>query len=104
MGVGEECAYERQPSARHVLAVQKAMAGTERSTLDLLGLAWPFSQVGLLTAEEFVKEVQHRRIDMSGGRRSTLLLSATQRWPTICSSAGPAILFLMAGSTVNAWR
>jgi len=58
-----------KPPVRHVLAAQKTVAGTDRSTLDLLGLAWPFSQVGLLTAEEFVKEAQHRRIDMSGGWR-----------------------------------
>ncbi|GAA3260979.1 hypothetical protein ACFO1B_55475 [Dactylosporangium siamense] len=55
-----------KPPMRHRLAPPKTIAGADRSTLDLLGLAWPFSQVSLLTAEELVREAQNRRINMSG--------------------------------------
>jgi len=42
-------------------------AATERSTLELLRLPWPFSQIGLLTPEEFLKEAKYRRLSMSDG-------------------------------------
>jgi hypothetical protein len=36
--------------------MRPAIAGTARGTLDLLALPLPFTQVALLTPEEFVKE------------------------------------------------
>ena len=42
-------------------SVQRAKASTSRSSLDLLSLTYPFSQVGLLTASDFAKEAEHRR-------------------------------------------
>jgi hypothetical protein len=54
---------------RFTTSVVKATAATHRSSLDLLGLPWPFSQTGLLTREDFVREADHRRIRMAGGWR-----------------------------------
>lgn len=48
--------------------VQKTQSPTQRSTLDLLGLPFPFSQVGLLQPSEFVKAAGQRRITMWAGR------------------------------------
>ncbi len=48
--------------------VQLAFAATERSTLDLLRLPFPFSQVALLQPSEFVTAVRDRRITMGSGR------------------------------------
>ncbi len=42
-------------------SVQRAKAATSRSSLDLLSLRYPFSQVGLLTASDFAKEAERRR-------------------------------------------
>ena len=42
-------------------SVQGAKASTSRSSLDLLSLSYPFSQVGLLTASDFAKEAERRR-------------------------------------------
>lgn len=41
--------------------VQKASAATARSSLELLSLRYPFSQVGLLSADEFAKQAERRR-------------------------------------------
>lgn len=41
--------------------IQRALAGTSRSSLDLLGLHYPFSQVHLLTAQEFASQSERRR-------------------------------------------
>jgi hypothetical protein len=40
--------------------IRRARAATRRSSLDLLTLRYPFSQVNLLTADEFVKEYERR--------------------------------------------
>jgi hypothetical protein len=40
--------------------IQRALAATSRSSLELLMLRYPFSQVNLLTPEEFVKEAERR--------------------------------------------
>ena len=40
--------------------IRRALAATARSSLDLLTLQYPFSQVDLLTSEEFVKEAERR--------------------------------------------
>ncbi len=48
-------------------SVSPAIAGTLRSSLDLLTLPFPFSQVGLLTVDEFLKAAQQRRIKMWAG-------------------------------------
>ena len=42
-------------------SVQTAKAATSRSSLDLLSLSFPFSQIGLLTAADFAKEAERRR-------------------------------------------
>jgi hypothetical protein len=54
---------------RLTTSVVKATAATRWSSLDLLGLPWPFSQTGLLTREDFVREADHCRIRMAGGWR-----------------------------------
>src|ERR1700722_2939133 len=41
--------------------VRTAKAAAARSSLELLGLLYPFSQVGLLTASGFVKLAEERR-------------------------------------------
>jgi hypothetical protein len=46
---------------------QSAAAATSRSSLELLGLRFPFSQLGLLSADEFAKQAERRR---SKGLRS----------------------------------
>lgn len=46
---------------REYPTVASASAATIRSSLDLLSLPYPFSQVGLLTASEFVKLGEQRR-------------------------------------------
>lgn len=40
--------------------IRRAVAATSRSSLDLLTLRYPFSQVNLLTPDEFVKEHERR--------------------------------------------
>jgi hypothetical protein len=42
-------------------SVRRAEATTTRSSLDLLGLPYPFSQLGLLTASDFAKLAEQRR-------------------------------------------
>jgi hypothetical protein len=42
-------------------AIPFASAATTKSSLDLLGLAFPFSQVGLLSASDFVTQAAKRR-------------------------------------------
>jgi hypothetical protein len=65
------------PSQRHdegdedvklIHVVPKTIASTTRTTLDLLSLPFPFSQVGLLDPSEFVKAVNQRRIGVWGDR------------------------------------
>jgi hypothetical protein len=48
------------------------VAATARTSLDLLALPYPFSQVGLLTAEEIVTAADERRLRMAGGRHLDL--------------------------------
>jgi hypothetical protein len=40
---------------------QRALAATLRSSLDLLSLRYPFSQLGLMSADEFAKQAMRRR-------------------------------------------
>lgn len=47
--------------------VPSASAATSRSSLDLLSLSYPFSQLGLMSADEFAKQAERRR---SRGMRS----------------------------------
>jgi hypothetical protein len=51
---------EAVPPIEHSL-VQSSRAVTPRSSLDLLRLSYPFSQVGLLDARDFAKEAEKRR-------------------------------------------
>ncbi|MFZ0127978.1 MAG: hypothetical protein WAL77_00985 [Candidatus Dormiibacterota bacterium] len=48
--------------------VEKAIAPTARSTLDLLTLPFPFSQVDLLQPSDFTQAARQRRMKMWGGR------------------------------------
>jgi hypothetical protein len=41
--------------------VQRATAATPRSSLDLLSLRYPFSQLGLMNADEFASQAERRR-------------------------------------------
>ncbi len=41
--------------------IRRALAATPRSSPDLLTLPYPFSQVKLLTPEEFVREAERRQ-------------------------------------------
>ena len=52
-----------QSSASQTLysSVRTAEAATGRSSLELLGLSYPFSQVSLLTASDFAKLAEERR-------------------------------------------
>lgn len=54
--------------ARVIATLSPARASSTRSTLDLLTLRWPFSQVQLLSAEEFLKRAEERRIVMLADR------------------------------------
>jgi hypothetical protein len=47
---------------------RRALAATSRSSLDLLTLHYPFSQVGLLTPENFVREAERRYSHAMRGR------------------------------------
>jgi hypothetical protein len=49
------------PEQPQYATVRRAEAATARSSLDLLGLPYPFSQLGLLTASEFAKLAERRR-------------------------------------------
>jgi hypothetical protein len=49
---------------RIIHTVSRTIAATSRSSLDLLALPFPFSQVSLLTADEFLKAAAERRIKM----------------------------------------
>lgn len=70
-GSGVELIYRPQ-SAR--------LLTSKRSTLDLLSRPWPFSQVALLSADEFLKAADHRRIHVPGGHSLDLsCLEALQR-------------------------
>jgi hypothetical protein len=53
---------------RLIHVVQKTIAPTNRTTLDLLSLPFPFSQVDLLQPSEFVKAAEQRRITTWGRR------------------------------------
>ena len=52
-----------EPKASHPLysTIRSAEAATVRSSLELLGLAYPFSQVGLLTPSDFARLAEERR-------------------------------------------
>jgi hypothetical protein len=49
--------------------VQPAIAATLRTSLELLNLPFPFSQLGLLDVDEFLREADERRITMASGWR-----------------------------------
>jgi hypothetical protein len=49
--------------------VPSAVAATRRTSVELLTLPYPFSQVFLIDADDFIKEVDKRQIRMSGGWR-----------------------------------
>ena len=49
------------PEQPEYTGVRRAEAVTARSSLDLLNLPYPFSQLGLLTADEFAKLAEQRR-------------------------------------------
>ena len=51
---------------------QSAAAATPRSSLELLNLRFPFSQLGLMSAHEFAKQAERRR---SKGLRSRPAIS-----------------------------
>lgn len=51
-------------SVRIIHTVAETIAVTSRSSLELLTLPFPFSQVGLVTADEFLRAVAKRRIKM----------------------------------------
>jgi hypothetical protein len=53
---------------RIIHTVSETVAATSRSSLDLLALPFPFSQVSLLTADEFLKAAACRRIKMRADR------------------------------------
>jgi len=59
---------EAEDNVKLIHVVQKTIATTARSTLDLLSLSFPFSQVALLDPSEFVKAASQRRITMWGRR------------------------------------
>jgi hypothetical protein len=42
-------------------SIRNALAATPRSSLELLSLRYPFSQVGLLSADDFAKQAERRR-------------------------------------------
>jgi hypothetical protein len=80
-GAGDEAGESREASTSSALAddtgdddfslihvVQLTIAPTSRSTLDLLSLPFPFSQVDLLPPADFVKAAARRRVRMWGGR------------------------------------
>lgn len=52
---------EERPETLVYPTIRAARAATPRASLDLLGLPYPFSQVGLLTASEFAKLATQRR-------------------------------------------
>jgi hypothetical protein len=54
-----------------LLVIRRALAATARSSLNLLTLQYPFSQVNLLTPEEFVHQAERR---YSSGMSSRLHL------------------------------
>lgn len=49
------------PEPPEYSTVERCQAATKRSSLDLLTLPYPFSQLGLLTAGEFAGQAQRRR-------------------------------------------
>jgi hypothetical protein len=51
---------------------------TTRTSVDLLGLAWPFSQVRLLTQDEFLRQAADRRVRVGGYRGHDLNRSALE--------------------------
>jgi hypothetical protein len=50
------------------IIIRRALAATSRSSLDLLTLQYPFSQVNLLTPEGFAKEAERRHSHAARGR------------------------------------
>ena len=57
-----------ESEVRIIHTVNGTIAATSRSSLDLLALPFPFSQVSLLTADEFLKAAKERRIKMWADR------------------------------------
>lgn len=60
-------ASRQDDEPRIIHTVGSAVAATSRSSLELLSLPYPFSQVGLLTADEFLNAAKQRRITMWAG-------------------------------------
>jgi hypothetical protein len=56
------------PASKWSKVIQKAISITTRSTLDLLSLPFPFSQLDLLQPSEFIKAAAERRMTMWGQR------------------------------------
>lgn len=59
--VSAPAAVKFLPAVHHALT-------TDRSSVEILGLPWPFSQIGLLTPEEFVKQAAQRHVRIGGTR------------------------------------
>jgi len=72
--------------------VGKTIAGTHRTSIELLDLPFPFSQVSLLTVDEFVKAADQRRIHMGGHSLNPTGLEELHRYgvlvPIFCVSIG----------------
>jgi hypothetical protein len=66
----EKAVDQRGPEIVLVISeiVQRSRAASSRSTLDLLELPWPFSQVSLLTPQEFARQGEERSIGSGGAR------------------------------------
>lgn len=62
-------ASDNDNGVRIIHTVGMTAAATTRTSLDLLTLSFPFSQVELLTADEFLKAADERRIRMWGDHR-----------------------------------
>jgi hypothetical protein len=62
--MGDSKAASDHSEVRIIHTVGETIAVTSRSSLELLTLPFPFSQVGLLTADEFLRAVAERRIKM----------------------------------------
>lgn len=59
--------------------IPRAKASSSRSTVELLSLPWPFSQLQLLAAEEFVKEAEKQRVRPKAWRLDDCALEELHR-------------------------
>lgn len=62
-----------------VVVIPRAKASSPRNTLDLLSLPWPFSQLQLLTADQFVKKAEDQELRGSGWRLDDRALEELHR-------------------------